>query len=241
MPKYAAPSLPAPWKPEKNLPKETSEAAVATAEENNAELAQALRDAYPDPKTMPDNAKKALTKAEYKTAKQIENGMHKATALQGTSRRNLHKLQEAKVKHRTAWLKHLKVVMETLNKQMVSYDEQQAEYDTRITSASRDIQVARREIQKLNALAAHASLPETPIEEDVEPDAQTMDQEELSLRSEVNELLQASLRASGQTGAIEIKSEDEDEEMEEQRTSKRPRSKDPAARTGGFTLGSAGK
>ena len=59
------------------------------------------------------------------------------------------------------------------------------------------------------------------------------------MRSEVNDLLQACLQASTKKTAIEIQSEDEDEEMQD-RTSKRPRSKEPhgAARGAAFGPGS---
>jgi len=239
VPRYAAPTMPPPWKPEKTNLKASTTAASSADAENSAELAQALREAYPDLNAMPDNARKALIKAEVRSTKQIEADMYRATTTQGNSRRTLHKLQEAKTKHRTTWLKHLKTIMESLSRQMVAYDEQQEDYTVRIATIRKDIQITRRDIQRLNTQAALAALPETPLEDDVEQDVNVeMDQEEATLRKEVNELLQNCLKANNKE-PIEIKSEEEDEAMG--RTAKRPRSKDPPATLDGDTRGFAGK
>eukprot|EP00435_Cladocopium_sp_Y103_P007231 s2370_g2.t1 len=227
VPTYSTPALPPPWKPDKTLPKDAKEsAAIAAAQDNNAELAHALREAYPDPKEMPDYARKALEKAEVRTTQQINADMLKSTTSLGDSRSLLQKLNEAKTKHRNSWLKHLKLVMESLEKQMNAFDAQQEEYASRINDTQKRITILRRDVQRLNQHAAHASIPEIPLAEDHNVDTAELDSEEITLRSQVGDLLQKCLKASGRGEAIEIKSEEEDDEAMAP-SSKRQRSIDP--------------
>ena len=74
---YAAPTLPPPWKPDKDLPKETAQATSSSADAGtSAELALCLREAYPDPKSMPESALKALTKVDVRSSKQTQLWLH---------------------------------------------------------------------------------------------------------------------------------------------------------------------
>ena len=74
---FAAPTLPPPWKPDKDVPKETAQATSSSADAGtSAELALCLREAYPDPKSMPESALKALTKVDVRSSKQTQLWLH---------------------------------------------------------------------------------------------------------------------------------------------------------------------
>ena len=64
-------------KPDKDVPKETAQATSSSADAGtSAELALCLREAYPDPKSMPESALKALTKVDVRSSKQTQLWLH---------------------------------------------------------------------------------------------------------------------------------------------------------------------
>eukprot|EP00435_Cladocopium_sp_Y103_P013959 s985_g3.t1 len=228
MPHYAAPTMPPPWKNTDTSTKSApsmAEAEDMTAEER-AEMIQALRAAYPRQEDMPAYAKKIVDKYDIQTTQQLTKAMHRTTDSIKKARQMLHKLQDAKVRHRKSWLKHLGALMETLEKQVESFDNQQKDYQERIQNSKKELQISRRSLQKLNSQAAEAAIPEAVLEDEeppVEPHQQ--DAEEAELRTKVNSLLRKCLKASAPRETVEIPSDEE--EMEMAPTSKRPRSREP--------------
>ena len=236
---YATPTLPPPWKPSSGPSKDTPTAAeVAACTADKYEMAQALRDAYPDPKNRPENVRRALIKAEQNTSKHLTSALHRNTDVLDKTRSMLRQLQEAQHKHRQAWLRHLKQVMESFEKQMNAFDDQQADYQQRITNGRRTINVSRRELQRLNAQASTASVPETILDDDVDDEAlPSFDQEEKELRSQVGEILQKCMKLAEPTEAVEIASDDDMDDVKH--VPKRHRSQDPPV--GGHGSVSGGK
>ena len=210
VPTYAKPTLPPPW-----MPNSGNSAAATLVTENtstdteNYEMAQALREAYPDPKNRPDNVRRVLDKADQHTTKHLTSALHRSTDALDKARSTLRQLQEAQHKHRQSWLRHLKQVMESLEKQMVAFDEQQQDYGQRITNGRRAINTSRREIQRLNTQASLASMPETVIEDDFDETLPEYDKEEKKLRSQVGELLTKCMEMTEERTPIEIESDDE--------------------------------
>ena len=178
-------------------------------ESESIEMAQALREAYPDPKSRPENVRRMLEKADKHTSKHLTSALHKTTDALDKARSTLRGLQQAQVKHRNSWLNHLKTVMEGLEKQMKSFDEQQEDYTKRVAHARRDIAVSRREIQRLNTQAATASLPETIIDEEEAETTLEIDQEERDLRAQVNEVLTKCVQALKPKDRIDLTSDDD--------------------------------
>ena len=197
------------------MPNSGNSAAATLVTENtstdteNYEMAQALREAYPDPKNRPDNVRRVLDKADQHTTKHLTSALHRSTDALDKARSTLRQLQEAQHKHRQSWLRHLKQVMESLEKQMVAFDEQQQDYGQRITNGRRAINTSRREIQRLNTQASLASMPETVIEDDFDETLPEYDKEEKKLRSQVGELLTKCMEMTEERTPIEIESDDE--------------------------------
>ena len=194
---------------------------MATTE--RTEMVQALRTAFPDAKSMPDDVKKFIDKYEVQNSKQITTEMHRATTTMGKARKTLHGLLDAKAKHRTAWLRHLRALLETLQKQVDASETQQKDYQDRINAARREVQTSRRTLQRLNAQAAEAALPETLIEEE-DVETVNIDGEDRDLKEQVTILLNKCLKASD-LESIDILSDEED--MAASPVLKRPRSREP--------------
>ena len=189
-----------------------------------AEIIQTLRSAYPDPKLMPDDVKKLVDKYDVQTNKQLTAEMHRTTTQLGKARKTLHSLQDAKTKHRTAWLRHLKNLLETLQKQIESFDTQQKDYHDRIQAAYKDVMISRRTLQRLNAQASEAALPAASIGDD-EDEVTSVDGEENELRDQVHKLLQQCTKASAKEAVSLLSDEEDMDEMPP--TSKRLRSREP--------------
>eukprot|EP00435_Cladocopium_sp_Y103_P012614 s492_g3.t1 len=192
-PPYATPSLPPPWKPETAL-KETATTQAVPA--MDAEMARDLREQYPDAAEMPEGVRKVLEKHEVWTGKQLTSAMLRVSKAVGNAQDDLRKLQDAKVKHRSTWLKHLKALVGTISKQLDSFDKQQDDYSQKIRATRNKIQVHRREMQRLNAQAAadnRADLQANLGEEEANPEI-VVDVEEASLRTQVTDLLAKCLK-----------------------------------------------
>ena len=165
MPSYATPSLPPPWNPgetpTKDLPSAVATSDMATTE--RTEMVQALRTAFPDAKSMPDDVKKFIDKYEVQNSKQITTEMHRATTTMGKARKTLHGLLDAKAKHRTAWLRHLRALLETLQKQVDAFETQQKDYQDRINAARREVQTSRRTLQRKRMWRQSTSMAKTEL------------------------------------------------------------------------------
>ena len=120
--------------------------------------------------------------------------------------------------------------METLQKQVDAFETQQKDYHARIQTAHKEVQISRRTLQRLNAQAAEADIPEAVIEEEeTNNEAIPVDGDDVDLREQVGNLLQMCLKKSDED-MIEIPSEDEDNAP----APKRQRSRDHG-RSGGAT------
>jgi len=226
--------MPPPWSASsdltKNVPVE-NEGAVMTVEER-AEMMQALKTAYNDPTGMPDNVKKMVKKYDIKTTEQLTKEMHRTSTSIGQARRLLHQLQDAKTKHRKSWLKHLETLMSTLEKQFEAFEVQQKDYQERIQASRKEIQTSRRTMQRLNAQAAEAAIPEQVIEEDDQVEPPLQDSEEAELRCKVDKMLKKCLKSSAAKDMIELQSDDDDDSVMAVPASKRQRSCEPGSGNG---------
>eukprot|EP00435_Cladocopium_sp_Y103_P039427 s1754_g10.t1 len=230
VPVYTAPALPAPWTAMESQPKRvtTAPSSSTVTTENELILAQQLKDAYPNPDEMPDTAKAAIAKAGLKADERLRADMHRTTDILDKSRQTFRKLQEARRKHREAWLAHLKKLIETLKKQTEAFQTQQQDYIDRIKLAQKEIHTSRRTMQKLNAQAAIKTTT-APLEEDDEDEVQILAvaSSDDQLRTQIQELLQQAAALVDDT-PIDIKSElGSDDHMEDERQSKRQRSQEP--------------
>jgi chromosome segregation ATPase len=215
LPQYAAPTLPPPWSASSDLTKNvpTDNDGIVMTVEERAEMMQALKTAYSDSTGMPDNVKKMVKKYDIKTTEQLTKEMHRTSTSIGQARKLLHQLQDAKTKHRKSWLKHLETLMTTLEKQFEAFEEQQKDYQERIQTSRKEIHTSRRTMQRLNAQAAEAAIPEQVIEEDDQVEPPLQDSEEAELRCNVNKMLKKCLKSSAAKDMIELQSDDDDSVM----------------------------
>jgi len=228
LPHYAAPTLPPPWSASSDLSKkatDTNEDVVITVEER-AEMMQALKTAYNDPDGMPDHIKKMVRKYDVKTTEQLTKEMHRTSSSIGQARKLLHNLQDALIK---SWLKHLESLMSTLEKQFEAFETQQKDYQERIQTSRREIRTSRRTMQRLNAQAAEAAIPEQVIEEDDQAKPPLQDAQESELRSQVNKMLKKCLKSSIAKDAIELQSDEDEDLVMQVPAQKRPRSCEPGS------------
>ena len=192
-------------------------------------MAEALKEAYPDEKTRPQNVKEMIEKAERDSVKDITKGLHTATKALSKAQKTLAENMNAKQQHRAQWAKHVGEAIQAWQGQLQEFKRQQKLFQEIHAKAQNDIEVARSTIQLLNTKAANTGLPAAPVafKEETE-DSTDADKEEEKIQKEMQKVLQncaqslgLKLSTSPPAPPVEITSD------EETQPSKRPRSMEP--------------
>ena len=206
----------------------------------NQEFVAALRKAYPDAESTPDDVTALIERTEKDLAKTITTNIHANTRALSKAQKALSEAMEARKKHRTAWMEYLKEGLQAWEKSLEGYRRQQAVLQEAAAKARQDIAAARKAIET-NAKAAVdpttlKSAATSAVKEEQEDVSQedTVDQEEDKLRSTLQGVLNAcasslGMRPDGEKMA-ETAQEISDSE-DEGRNAKRPRSKDAGERS----------
>ena len=208
-----------------------------------AAMAEALKEAYPDEGTRPQNVKDMIEKAERDAVKDVTKGLHSATKALSKAQKTLAENLDAKQQHKAQWAKHVSEAIQTWQGQLQSYRRQQTAFQEITNKAKHDIEMARNTIQLLNAKAASTGLATTTplapkMETEEVPDT---DNEEEKLKRNMQKVLQSCAQSLGldlghqqQEEVQEIKS---DEEAALPAT-KRPRSLEPFPPPGSASMSS---
>lgn len=212
------------------------------------ECVAALRAAYPEGATIPQDTKdlmdkldKEIDKLEKEKGKFVTKNIHSATKSLGKAQKILTETLEAKKDHRTRWIKHVTEAVTTWQGQLKEYQKQQATFQEIVSKAKTDIENAKQAIQTLSSTASQAQLAAMPpiaSVTELDESCTEVDKEEEKLQGQ----LQAALEGCAAVLNPEIPSpaeEVEDLDMDEaEREKKRPRSMQPF---GGSGLQAAGK
>lgn len=172
------------------------------------EVVQALRTAYSDSASMPEETKeliekmeKDIEKSEKENSKATTKNLHSATKALGKAQKTLTETLEAKRNHRLRWTKHIAAAAKTWENQLHEYRQQQASFQEVATKARLDIEHARSAIQSLSAKATSATLaampPITPISAETEDSAIDVDQEAETVQQQLQTILQSCAASIG--------------------------------------------
>ena len=181
-------------------------------------MAEALKEAYPDEGTRPQNVKDMIEKAERDAVKDVAKGLHSATKALSRAQKTLAENLDAKQQHRAQWAKHVSEAIQTWQGQLQSYRKQQTAFQEITNKAKHDIELARNTIQLLNAKAASTGLAATqPLDPKLEAEEATdVDTEEEKLKQTMQAVSQNCAQSLGLDLAQapakevqEIKSDDE--------------------------------
>ena len=195
-------------------------------------MAEALKEAYPDEGSRPQNVKDMIEKAERDAVKDVTKGLHSATKALSRAQKTLAEALDAKQKHKAQWAKHVSDAIQTWQNHLQNFRTQQKSFQDVTNKAKRDIEMARSTIQILNAKAASTGLATaTPLAPKLEAEESSeTDKEEEKLKQSMQKVLQQcaqslglDLGQSSQREVQEIKSDDE----EVPPAAKRPRSLEP--------------
>lgn len=206
----------------------------------NQEFVTALRKAYPDAETTPEDVVALIDRTEKDLAKTITTNIHANTRALSKAQKALSEATEARKKHRTAWMEYLKEGLQAWEKSLESYRRQQAVLQESAAKARQDIAMARKAIE-VNAKAAvdpmtlkAAKTPAIKEEQEEVVQEEPADPEEEKLRMTLQGVLNAcagslGLQVEGEK-PVDTPQEITDSE-DEGRTAKRPRSKDAGERS----------
>ena len=183
------------------------------------EWIEAMREAYPDPSTMPPKTKALWDKVHGVSTKQRTSDMHRQASIVENATETLIQLQQSKKAHRAAWLAHLQETVEAWNRQNVQYQCQQREFNDLIGKTKETMDAAQARIDALNQRGAGAV--KTEAVEEIKDD-QDEEEEAARLREKVRQALNQSLDAT-KMDAVDLVSEEENEGR-----GKRARSSDAA-------------
>ena len=233
---FAQPAPPAipPWpSPETSSMQQQAPIVPAAHSAHHAELLSAVRKHYPDLSQAPEDIQKAVDKSEKATTKVLTTDPNKASKQVGKAARQLSTVRDARALHRQNWLKHLRDSVASWQKQLQLFKDQQKEYADLLTKAKQELNSARRHLQHLNKQAAEIGAPtsteagETVANHVEQESCPNFEAEAQALVQQVQESLQESIAAVSADKAVELMSEDEEDETD--RKNKRPRSMEPFA------------
>ena len=205
------------------------------------EWADALRKAYPDPSTMPEETKKLVDKTDKEYGRRGIKNLHQASTYLGKVKEHLGDVTDKRRAHRSLWMKHLSHGIQVWEQQLEEYRKHQANLAEQAAKARSEITATSRIIQQLSytaggaaaSSAAAAAATQPPIltidaEETVE---ESVDKEEETLRLQLQSVLR---NCAGSLGLeIAAKKIEESDQMEGTKPeevdppSKRPRSMEP--------------
>lgn len=202
-----------------------------------SDLIAAIRKAFPDVNSMPQEVREALDKSEQGVTRQVTQDLHRATASLGRAQKAVRELMESRDRHKQKWMQYLQDSLKLWNDQMTAFDAQQESFVQAIAKAKEGMNQAHHNIQVLNARAAGKPAPEqlvTPKDElGFPPD---MDPEEKAARKKLRDLMaQCAIKACGNTKEEKTEAEAILDSDDERRENKRHRSASPV---GGVLSGS---
>ena len=208
---------------------------ISTTSQEVADMAAALKDAYPDEKTRPQNIKTMIEKAEKDAVKDVAKGLHSATKALSRAQKLLAENADAKQQHRAQWAKHVGEAIQTWQHQLKEYRRQQTSFQEISTRAKNEIEAARQTIQMLNMQAAGTGIAATPLSPAMETDESTVegDNEEEKLKQAMQTVLKSCAQSLGLDLLQPEKEIQEITDEEEEPDKKRPRSMEPFGGGGG--------
>lgn len=203
----------------------------ASTTSEKQEMVEHLRKAYPDPAKMPEDTKLFIEKTEQETGRMGIKNLHQATKYLGKVKKHLEEVTDQRRAHRSLWMTHLSNGIKMWEKQLEDFRRHQATLTEQAGKARSEITATNRIIQQLsNATAGGPSMPPPSASVEVEEIPEDpADKEEEVLRKQLQGVLQScagSLGLDVDQKAIEIK---EDDKVDEEKRSKRPRSLEPFA------------
>ena len=216
-----------------SMPWETTEAPAWVAPSDktnlaadvNADWLQALRDAYPDPSTIPTRLKEMLDKQETVSSQKLNAEMKKATAGVVKARTNLQKLQDSRAKHRQSWLQHLASTLKTWTSHMETFDAQQKEFQISIRKAKQELIKARQTSQELHQKAGTMLKDDSDQEASLLPETEPNKKDEAALRAHVQQLLQQCVQQAEtphKGDIMDVSSDEEQRAIKRARSTERP-------------------
>ena len=202
------------------------------------EWAEALRRAYPDPATMPEDTKRLVEKTEKEYGRRGIKNLHQATTYLGKAKEHLGEVTDKRRAHRALWMKHLSQGIQVWEKQLEEYRkhqsllaEQAAQARNEITATSRIIQQLSHTAGSASASLAAATPPVTVTVPDADETAEEqVDKEEETMRLQLQSILrncagslglEVTLNKNEETDRMEIPDGENDKPL------KRPRSLEP--------------
>ena len=204
------------------------------------EWAEALRKAYPDPSTMPEETKKLVDKTDKEYGRRGIKNLHQASTYLGKVKEHLGDVTDKRRAHRSLWMKHLAQGIQVWEQQLEEYRKHQANLAEQAAKARSEITATSRIIQQLSytaggatASSAAMAAAQPPIvtidaEETVED---SVDKEEETMRLQLQSVLR---NCAGSLGLeIDAKKTEESDQMEGTKPeevdppNKRPRSMEP--------------
>ena len=192
------------------------------------EWMDALRKAYPDPNSMPEETKMLVEKTEREYGRRGIKNLHQASTYLGKVKDHLGEVQDHKRAHRALWMKHLAAGIQIWEKQLEEYRRHQAFLTDQASKARNEITATSRIIQQLSHTAGGSapapSITPTPEVEEV------ADKEEEGLKQQLQSVLRSCASSLGMEldAAKLIEVEDGDEQpKEEDKPPKRQRSLEP--------------
>lgn len=204
------------------------------------EWAEALRKAYPDPSTMPEETKKLVEKTEKDYGRRGIKNLHQASTYLGKVKEHLGDVTDKRRAHRSLWMKHLAHGIQVWESQLEDYRKHQANLAEQAAKARCEISATSRMIQQLSctaggATAASAVLaaaqPPTVNVDAEDTVEETVDKDEETLRQQLQNVLRS---CAGSLGLeIATKKTEEPSQMEMTKPeevdppNKRPRSMEP--------------
>ena len=175
-----------------------------------------------------------MEKSESVATKMLTQELHRATTSMGKAQKAYKELQDAKERHRMQWLQHMETSLKAWKQQMEGYDKKQQDFVEAIHKAKKDMDASHVLIQNLNAKAAGKPPPPPPADTIVldgpEDLSHIADKEERKLRRSLQHILAECATKSGtKTMTDEFVIASDDEKLDKENATKRPRSKSPGA------------
>lgn len=215
----------------------TSPFQIVQMDAGQQEMAAALRRAYPDPSKVPDDVQAMLDRAEKESGRLGLKNLHQAAKHLDRAKKQLKEVTDQRKAHRTMWIQHLTEGIKMWDNQLDSYRRHQAALTELASKAQKEVTSTSRIIQLLGAAGTSSSAaPITPPEpaEVTETVEEGANPEEEQLRLALQTVLKACANSLGlqpeaqqETPAVEIPSDGDAKEMEDEQNKKRPRSLEP--------------
>ena len=210
---------------------------VVQMDAGQQEMAAALRRAYPDPTKVPEDVQVMLDRADKESGRLGLKNLHQAAKHLDRAKKQLKEVTDQKIAHRTMWIQHLTEGIKMWENQLDSYRRHQATLTELATKAQKEVTSTSRIIQLLGAAGTGSSAAPIPPPEPIEA-TETAEEganpEEEKLRTALQTVLKACASSLGLqpealqgAQAVEIQSDGENKDKEDEQNKKRQRSLEP--------------